>query len=314
WRVETVAYDGSAFTPVRFAEFLRRLADRCRAAEPPIVHDFFVMPGVSWAVQSYLAWRGIRVSYVKTFVNAPGGGGRGSFEGLLRAGLNNRAVCNSVARRSRAVTFVRDLPIPGLRVLEAPPRFEPAAPLRREGPPRVAYLGHALRKKGVNAMPGIVRRVMAGRPGRVQFAFSFSELCDCRQAVAALRAMPDVRVVGPDDPAAFFAMADVYLLPIADGYAASGSFNTIWEAMSRGCCVVTAKTSHLPEILTPRNSVRVERTDEDSYAQAVIGLIDNPGKLEELRLSAAQDYAVWHARVQPVVAGRLRDLYESSRS
>ena len=313
WRVETVAYDGSAFTPGRFIEFLRRLAGRCMAAEPPIVHDFFVMPGVSWAVQSYLDLRGIQASYVKTFVNPPGGGGWRSYEGILRTGLNNRVVCDNVARRCRAVTFLRDLPLPRLHVLEAPPRYEPADPERRDGPLRVAYLGHALRKKGVHRMPGIVRRALASRPGRIEFAFSFSDLCDCTSAVEALGAMPGVRVAGPADPAAFFAGADAYLLPISDGFAASGSFNTVWEAMSRGCCVVTAGMSHLPEILSSDNYVRVERPDEESYARTIIDLADNRDRLEELRLAAARDYAAWYARIQPVVARRLRDLYESSR-
>lgn len=310
WSCEMIAYDGSATTPGRLRRFLRRVAQACRRTPEAVVHDFFVMPGVSLIAQTYLRAKGLPVRYVKTFINPPGTDGAGSVEGLLRLLLNSQTVHNMVAARSESVTYIAPLSHPRYRPLSAPMRYPPSPGQSHEGPVRVSYLGHALRKKGVDLLPRIVQAVHARRPGGAEFRFSFSPLCDVPGLPEQLGRLPGCTVGGEAEPLAFFQHSDVYLLPIRSAFGASGSFNTVWEAMAGGCCVAIARVPGLPELLNDQTAELVSLDDGNGYVDALVGLIDDRQRLSARRACAAQAYARRYTGSQAELQSQLRGLYE----
>lgn len=310
WQCDVLAYDGSATSLGKLRRYLRRIGDFCRAHRGVIVHDFFAMPGVSLIVQAYLRMAGVRPGYVKTFINPAGTGDVTSYVGLLRLGLNNSAINRMVAVFSDAVTYIVPLRYPRFRRLAVPLRFPPTAPVHHDGPMRVGYLGHALKLKGVHLLPGIVRAVNRLRGGGAKFHFSFSDGGDVTGLRRELAELPGCTVEGVTDPGEFFAKQDVYLLPIPNAFAASGSFNTIWEAMSTGCCVVTPDLADLPQILDKGNAQLLGGKNVEDWAEALVGLIDEPPRLAQKREEAHQAYLRIYEREKTAVSCQLRGIYE----
>ena len=284
-----VGYDGGALTPRRFHRFLRDVAAACREHDSPVVHDFFVIAGVSLLVMAYLRWKRIRVRYVKTFSNHPGGGSR-SREGLLRLLLANRLVYRTVARRADAVTYHTPLALDHFVRLPVPPRLEPGEVEEAHRPLRIAYLGHALAKKGIDLLPGIIERVHAARPDAACFRCSFTSLCDRPDVVARLRDLARTDVLAEADPCTMFDWADICIVLIRNSFAAAGALNTVWEGAARACCIVLPELRDPPELIDDRNVVWVEPRTVDAFAEAIVALIDDPGAVARYKRSALDAY------------------------
>ena len=309
YHCDCVAYRGSLFSPLRLWRYLRQVAKTCRSRHPVIIHDFFVMSGFSLVVQIYLRIHRIRVRYVKTFINPPGGASLTTIEGLMRLG-NNWFIYLLVACLAGHSTYISPLQLPRLIQLPAPMRMPPMPMRHHDGSVKVVYLGHALRKKGVKLLPAIAEMVVRARKTAVEFRFSFSDLCDVPQAVEALKRLPRCRVEQETDPIEFFGNADIYLLPISNGFAASGAFNTIWEAMSCGCAIVTTSVKHLPEVIDSHNAIIVANPTAKQFADAIIRLVDDPDELIRKRQNAIEAYAAYYQKVESRIPRILEQIYD----
>ncbi len=307
---EVIAYDGTAFSPRKLWAFLRRLGRACRQEPGIIVHDFFVMPGLSLIVRTYLGALGLSVRYIKTFINPPGTARMLSMEGLLRLVLNNRLLCKLMLVSCESATYFEPLWSRRLKTLDIPLRYEPGEARDRDGPIVAGYLGHPLRKKGVHLFPEIVRTINSARPDAVEFRFSFSELCDIPDIREALAEINNCSVTGPVTPREVFQDIDVYILPIDSCFAASGSFNTVLEAVACGCCVLTADLSALPKILTSETAELVGTSRAADFADAMIKLIDQPDLLKAKRGSAIEAYSRNYEGAGERIEKQLRELYE----
>ena len=307
---EVIAYDGTAFSPGKLWAFLRRVARACRQDPGIIVHDFFVMAGLSLIVRTYLATRGLSVRYIKTFINPPGTARLLTLEGLLRLVLNNRLLCKLVMAWSENATYFAPLWNHGLKTLDIPLRYEPGEISDHDGPILAGYLGHPLKKKGVHLFPKIIATVNSVRPDAAQFRFSFSELCDIPEIHKTLAEITNCSVTGPVTPREFFHDLDVYILPIDDSFAASGSFNTVFEAMACGCCVLTADLAGLPGILTGETAELVNPARGENFADTLVKLIDQPDILNSKRRNAMKAYSSHYEGVGQRIEKQLKELYE----
>ncbi len=307
---EVIAYDGTAFSVGKLWAFLGRVGRACRQDPGIIVHDFFVMPGLSLIVRTYLALRGLSVRYIKTFINPPGTARLLSLEGILRLVLNNRLLCKLVMACSENATYFAPLWSRGLKILDIPLRYEPGEISDHDGPILAGYLGHPLSKKGVHLFPKMIKAVNSARPGAVEFRFSFSELCDVPDIHKALTGIANCSVTGPVSPDEFFHDLDIYILPIDNSFAASGSFNTVFEAMACGCCVVTADLAGLPGILTGETAELVNPARGETFAETLVKLIDQPDIIKAKRRNAIRAYSSFYEGVGQRIENQLKELYE----
>ncbi len=307
---EIIAYDGTVFSVGKLWAFLRRVGRACKDQPGIIVHDFFVMPGLSLIIRTYLAARGIRIRYIKTFINPPGTASLLSVEGFLRLVVNNRLLCKLVMACSENATYFQPLWSPKLKVLDTPLRFGPGKISDHGGPIRVGYLGHPLRKKGVHLFPKIIAAVNSLRPGAAEFRFSFSELSDVPDLETTLAKIDNCSVTGPANPHEFFGDMDVYLLPIENSFAASGSFNTVYEAMACGCCVLTADLPALPALLTNEAGVLVTSPAKENFTEALVKLIGTPDILKAKQRNALDAYRLHYEGLGLRIENQLKDLYE----
>jgi glycosyltransferase involved in cell wall biosynthesis len=101
---------------------------------------------------------------------------------------------------------------------------------------------------------------------------------------------PWLHVVGPRygaDRAAFLALADVLLIPGAVGLVVLDSF------VARTPLITSREGAHGPEIAYVRdgeNGLLVsDGTDPKTYASAVVGVLEDPGRLDRLRAGCAAD-------------------------
>lgn len=310
FRCDFLAYRGSLISIWRLLAYLREVASRVKQDPGLIVHDFFVLTGFSLVCVIYLRLRRLRVRYVKTFINLPGGVNYTSIIGWLRLFLNNRVIYRLLAWLADTVTYIEPMDYSRFVRLPVPLRYAPGTVSPHQGPLRVAYLGHPIRLKGVHLLPHIVSAVQGARPKRITFHFSFSDHWKFPRSLDPFDHDPFCTVEGEMDPDILFGEADVYLLPIRDGFAASGSFNTIWEAMSCGCCVVTVRANHLPSLLTDDTAELVTSPTAQQYARAIIRLIDEPQRLATKQGNALAAYRQHYDNCRGELNKVLGQLYE----
>ena len=308
WQCEVLAYHGKFWSLSRILCFLRRVVEIARNHSNLIVHDFFATAGFSLLLLLWLRARRVPLRYVKTYINPPGGANLTTTYGLLRL-FNNRAIYWILAQMADAVTYIRKLNVPHFHLLPVPLRYEPGQVARHDEPVRIVYLGHSIRLKGVQHLPHIVDQVFASLPGRAEFHLSFSRHWPLPGAIQRLSSHPICTIRGEVDPAEFFAQGDIFLLPIRDGFAASGSFNTIWEAMACGCCVVTVHDEQLPEPLNVRTAELLDSPTASRYGQAIIELIRHPQRLLEKRDHALKTYAEYYEEHRHALPKSMTNLY-----
>ncbi len=310
YTVDQLSYSGSMTTPLKLWRFLRQLRNYCKKNERVIIHDFFVMPAMSRLVLTWLWLTGIHAGYVKSFSNHPGGGSWWGVVGIYRQFCNSHRICQAVARQADSITYHTMLPLPHASVLSIPLRYVPQPVQLHEGPVRCAYLGHALLQKGVGLFPEIIECVENCRPGRAVFRFSFSSHWDARWIENKLETMPACHFQGETDPQVFFSEADIYILPISTHFAAAGAFNTIWEAMSSGCCVITVADSRLPDIIDANCGILLDEITSSNIAEKIVELIDNAEQRHKLRLAAAEAYKKEENGRSGLIRNQLTNIYQ----
>ncbi|HEY8544244.1 MAG TPA: glycosyltransferase family 1 protein [Acidimicrobiales bacterium] len=199
---------------------------------------------------------------------------------------------------------VRHLGVPADRVLVVPPGVrgarvpDPAAAAdarRRHGIdpaaelllyPAITY-PHKNHEVVVRAMPKVVAQrpqatlVLTGRPGPGDAAIdALAADLGIAGAVRRLGRLPR------HDLDALFDSADALLFPsIHEGFGLP-----LLEAMTRGCPILAADASCIPEIVGA-GGVLLPPTDPAAWADAVVGLLGDPGRRAELVRASADGLA-----------------------
>ncbi|MFA9445698.1 glycosyltransferase family 4 protein [Egicoccus sp. AB-alg6-2] len=311
-----VPFNGSVAPVAPSPRAARRLRAQLRAAAPDVVHVH--EPVVPWAglaavradvapvVGTFHAWSSDIRAYrlARPF-------GRRVLEGLAAA----------IAVSEAAAGYHADaLGVPVSRFRVVPngvdvARFaaaEPLADIARSGQPTLLFVGRLEQRKGLEPLIRAFTQLKTQRPDlRLYVVGDGPERDRCQQLLPA-RLRADVVFlgrVGEDELPRFFASCDLYVSPALGGE----SFGIVLlEAMAAGCALVA---SDLPGYRTvARDGAQgrlVPPGDPRALAGAIGALLDNPSlraamAAEGRRTVAAYDW--------PVVASRIRAVYESARA
>ena len=184
----------------------------------------------------------------------------------------------------------------------------------------IGYFGFLNRSKGgVTLVRTLQRLVQAGRDAQLlmigdQLGASDptnqAYLAEVGRLIGELGLIDRVRWTGrqPDDAvSADLNAVDVLLMPYEDG--ASLRRGTLMAGLANGCAIVTTTPqAPLPELLDGRDLLYVPAGDAEHAAQAVISLVDAPGRLQQMREAAYERSRLfsWEA-----IARRHIDLYQT---
>jgi len=190
-------------------------------------------------------------------------------------------------RQVHELTRGSHYPMYQMRAQFLPERFEgigsPPAP--SDLPFRIMFIGRVIRAKGVFDILEIARKLDDRAPGRVKF-----ELCGAGPDLNALKERH--RELGLGDNVTIRGwvtleeLRDVYrrshasIVPTTSGFA-EGLAMTAAEAILAGRPVITNPAVPALEILRPA-SVEARTNDVDSYVDAILTLIDSPGRYQSL--------------------------------
>ena len=254
---------------------LRAFADWCREKQIQVLHTCELYSNVFGLPGGALAGVPVRIGSRRGFVESPG------LQTLQRAGYAaaHRVVANSQAAAERLRTEF----VPDHKILVIPNGIDPAAfaPHRYSSSPRRITMVACLREEKridvlVRAMPQILARYpdatldLAGE-GR------------CRGELTALvnelGVADRVRFLGHrDDVPTVLEAADIFVLP-----SRSEAFpNSVMEAMAAGVPVVASNVGGIPELVRDGYNGRlVPPGNADALANAVLGLLDHPERVEQ---------------------------------
>jgi len=117
------------------------------------------------------------------------------------------------------------------------------------------------------------------------------------------------RFVSHDDLKEFIGAADVYLTPyLNEAQITSGALAYVFGA---GKAVVSTPYWHAMELLGDGRGVLVPFRDSKAISDAVCGLLDDPARLERMRLRA---YEVSRASIWPAVARRYLETFSRAKA
>ncbi len=132
----------------------------------------------------------------------------------------------------------------------------------------VGFVGHFIKRKGIDVLLEAVNRC----DGVSMICAGKGELKPAGERV--LFADP----VSPDDLAAFYSAADIFVLPTKN----EGCCNAIIEAMACGLPVISSDLSFNYDILDESNSILTDPENIQEIAQAITALKNNPDRRNRL--------------------------------
>lgn len=161
----------------------------------------------------------------------------------------------------------------------------PPPPGDHESTFRILYAGRINRNKGVFDILSIASNVEARRPGRVRWTICGAgpDLDELRRTHGAMRLENIVDIHGWTPPEAMrriLADSHASIVPTRSDFA-EGMAKTVVESILSGRPVVTSPVVPALEMLKPA-CVEARTDDVASYADAIVGLIDDPARYRSL--------------------------------
>jgi glycosyltransferase involved in cell wall biosynthesis len=182
----------------------------------------------------------------------------------------------------------------------------------KETRPIIIAMGRLVHKKGFSYFIKSIPHVLISKPnslfliaGEGDLRFDLEELAD------SLYIKKNFRMLGHlpwQDTQDYLALADIVVVPsiIDDAGNVDGLPNVVLEALSTGCALVASEVAGIPEVITHnRNGLLVPPRDEHALSKAIIFLLDDPGKRNELGTSArltAENYLDWKKISERILA------------
>ncbi len=304
----------TSFFPLRVLEIVWLfLALRIQGHRIFYVH-YSYFGGIFWSLLARLT--GARVHYwhcISRTFSAPAGLSRAHLRHKVKAEIplevTMRLIGSLVTGTHGVAEFYRErFGIPAERIIVLPNevdlrRFELSADTRAVtrqrlglGPaaPVVLFLHRVVESKGAHLLPGIARRVLAGRPDAV-FLVVGSGPCAAQLAerLNGEGLSSSFRLTGwvPNrDVPPLYAASDLYLMPSLE----EGFPRAMLEAMASGIPSVASDVGGVREILPPEMTPYVAAIgDEETFARLVLQLLADPAlrhRLGEACRTAAAAY------------------------
>lgn len=222
-----------------------------------VIHDEFVFPISSLIFVLPIKIFFPKVVFLKEIHNPPGLHRFVGLESGLRMLFFNRIISSLVikfydkilvrnpylAKRINSNVFY----LPPLIAVYRAKRKDVMKGEKRKHLFRLCYLGHPLRKKGLDIIIEFIRLLPRKYVKKIVFNFALSRIgkrnyYKDRLKEVAKRKKIKLKIKGEVKPHIFFRENDILLLPLLDEYSATAFPNTILEAMEGGCLVVTTRT------------------------------------------------------------------------
>ena len=283
------------FSVINRPRIIRNIASIIEREKVTHVYDTFVMPGASLLFIVPLISRFPKVRFIKEIHNDYGYPVRFEFESVVRFVLNRKEQINKLLRLFDKVVCRNRYLAKKFNTFYLPPylSLEPRPSIGNQGKYlRVCFLGHPLRKKGIDLFLDIFRNLPEKLMGKLSFSFAFSDIANSggisRKIIfLSKRRGIKVRLYSKVDPYSFFRKNDVLLLPLLDKFGASGSLNTILEAMEAGCLVVTTKLDITQAILeNMKTGILVDRPDSKKLIKIISDILEHRIEIKNLRMRA----------------------------
>ncbi|MBN1943218.1 MAG: glycosyltransferase family 4 protein [Phycisphaerae bacterium] len=142
----------------------------------------------------------------------------------------------------------------------------------------------------IDAMPAIVKEYPAAKLFLVGGGPMRDALEQRARSTGVGESVVFVGAVGHDQIREYLNACDVY----AQAFDVSNLSNTLIEALTAGCCIVTRDVGSTTELVTDgQNAVVLRPGEADEYAEAILRLLRNPDERQRLA-RAAYEYAMKH--------------------
>lgn len=223
------------------------------------VHDVFVLPLASLIFTLPLKIFFPQIIFIKEIQNDAGSSKKFHLETIIRMLTNRQWMLNLLLKNFKCYT--KNLTISKKYSLTYLPLSITVYKKERKKSQklRVSYLGHPLKKKGIDVFPKIFESLPSDLKNKIIFSFALSDVGPRDQVKKMLlKSAKENRVKVSFSqrvkPHSFFSKQDIYVLPIHDQFSAVSTPNTLLEAMEAGAIPIVTQLSSLKGIVHHRKT------------------------------------------------------------
>lgn len=276
---------------------LEQIVDYVKKEKITHIHDVFVLTGASAQFSLALKKQLSDVYFVKELHNDAGYSRKLHLESLIRFVFNSERDLKKIFDQFDLVLTRNFFLSKKYDLLYLPP-YIPIYKKRKyqlEKKLRLCYLGHPLKKKGIDEFAPLIRAIPQKYCKQVSFHFALTALgnhvkLEEELAQAAKEKGIEITFSGVVKPEKFYRENDVFILPIHDEYGATSTPNTVLEAMEAGCLVLVTKIKSLDGIIRDmENGVFLENYFVETILKKVLLILQKPEKVQDIVTNARTD-------------------------
>ncbi len=262
------------------------------------IYDTFVLPGASLIFTVPLIAALPDVKFIKEIHNSHGFSRSFGAESFIRFFLNTKKQIEIVRKKFDIIVSRNKYLSTKYNGLFLPPVvrvIHKKRPKPKDKKIRVCFLGHPLKKKGVETMIELLGLLPKNSIDDITFTFAMSNIgnrLDIKKRINKISKIKKIsaRCLGNVSPELFFREQDVLCLPLKDEFSSAASFNTVLEAMEAGCMVLTTATNISKAILKHnKNGILVKKSQASSILRVLNKLRENKLNISKITDQARAD-------------------------
>lgn len=277
-------------------EILERIKKIIEKEKIERVYDVFALPISSFIFTLPLISAYPDIFFIKVIQNDPGFSWSLHRESLLRIFANSAFFFRIVKNRFNLLV-TRNLFLSKKNKIDYLPL---AVPIYKENerqlrfPLEVCYLGHPLKKKGVNEWPGVMKNLPEEIKNKFTFSFAFSRLGEAKEIIKkiskeASRRKIKVNFQNEVDPQNFFRNNDIFIYPLQDQFGAASTPRSVIEAMEAGCLVAVTDIDSVVGLIENKvDGLLLGSPKADAIIETLIFLLENPKSIKSMTKRARE--------------------------
>ena len=258
------------------------------------VHDVFVLPLASLFFTLPLKLFFPQIIFIKEIQNDAGSSQKFHLETLIRMLTNRQWMLNILLKSFKCYT--KNLSISKkYSITYLPLSIGIYKKGRKKSKSlRVSYLGHPLKKKGIDVFPQIFESLPSDLKNTIVFSFALSDVGPRDQVKKMLSKSAKENGVKVSfsnrvKPHSFFSKQDLYVLPIHDQFSAVSTPNTLLEAMEAGAIPIVTRLSSLTGIVSHnKTAFLIKNITAKKIIQLLKKIEGNQNSLQTLRNNGRQ--------------------------
>ncbi len=281
------------------------------------LYDTFVMPGASLIFTLPLKHELPNISFIKEIHNNYGFSKSREPESLIRFFLNTRWQLKKIISGFDKIVARNLYLAKKHRGIYLPPLINIFPHKRRSSNRkklRFCYLGHSMKKKGLDELLRLLSILPKSLISEVVFTFALSPIGKpefFRKKIEEISIKKNISSVCVTHvkPEVFFRQQDVLCLPLRDEFGSAGGFNTALEAMEAGCLVLTTSTKISKSIIqNNKNGFLVKKGDAVSILKVLKKIVRKQISISRITEKARADIIGNHSMEE--VRKVLLNIYE----